>query len=253
MIFITSPAKTQDFESNIKDSLTSKIQFPHETLEVLKAMRTLTANELKDLLKVSDKILQLNLSRLEKFDMQFSNNSRPALKVYKGDIYKQFEEELFDRSTQEYLQKSLRIVTGFYGVLKPYDLIQAYRLEMKSRLSVNDSKDLYEFWKEKITNSLSSELETHEEKVLIDIASKEYSKVIDRKKFKHPITEIIFKQRKANELKNIGIYSKMARGHFINFIAKAKPTKLIHLRKFNLDGYKISNHNKDSLEFIKEI
>ncbi|MDQ6986032.1 MAG: YaaA family protein [Candidatus Dojkabacteria bacterium] len=254
MVFITSPAKTQDFTKKIISKLSSEPVYLAKANKIATNIKKLDKNAFKSFLKVSDKLADLNYERFESWS---SAIEKPAIEVYKGEIYKQFEAHNFNEQDHVYLQKHLRIITGMYGILKPYDFIKPYRLEMKANIEkLNLSKPtLYKFWSTLVTNDLNLEMVKYkkESRFVINLASGEYSKVIDIKKLKGKFINIEFRQTKNSVTKNIGLYAKQGRGSFIDFLIKNKINDIEGVKKFNLGGYKLEQINDNSLFFVKTI
>jgi hypothetical protein len=258
MIAITSPAKTQDFESDWDTEIKSQPEFLEEAITLRKKLKDYSKSQLEDVLNVSENLAELNYNRFQEWvEKHTEDNSKPAILAYQGDIYKQFQAEEFTEAEQEYLQSHLRILTGFYGILRPYDLIQAYRLEMKTKLKVEDAgtEDLYEFWEDKLTDHLNEKLKDFpkESRAIINLASNEYVKAVNPEKIDGDWIEIEFRQKKEGELKNYGIYAKKARGAFIKFMVKNNIRELKELQEFNLNGYEFLEKTDEGIMFVKEI
>ena len=200
MKIIISPAKSLNFE---KDLPTSNFSFPvflDDSKIINENLKKKNPSQLKELMKISDKIAELNWKRNVEFNTPFnSNNSRPALFTFDGDVYNGIDAFTLDDSKINKAQSSLRILSGLYGILKPLDLMQAYRLEMGTKIKIKESKNLYEFWKKKVTDFLNDELVENE--IFVNLASNEYSSVIDKKSLKVKMTSPIFKDFKNGKLK----------------------------------------------------
>lgn len=256
MIFITSPAKTQDFTSSINPKVKpTKPEFITEADILANKISTLGKNDLRKLLSVSEKLTDLNYERFKNWG---NAESRPAIHVYKGDIYRQFEINDFNKKESKYLQDHLRIITGMYGILKAYDLIKPYRLEMKTSLRNLKSikqNDLYEMWSEKVTESINKELMQlpEDKRYIINLASNEYSKVINKEKLQGEFIDIKFIHDKKGAKQPIGIYAKQARGLFIKFVAEKNVLEKEQLKNFDYDGYKVVNISKSELVFEKKV
>lgn len=192
MIVLTSPAKTLDLSSTWDENITQPI-FLKEAALIAQKLKILSKQKLTITLNVSEKLGELNYQRFQDWENKHTRkNSRPAILTYKGDVYRPLSLN-YSKAEKEYLQKSLRIITGLYGLLRPYDLMQAYRLEMKIALKVKDKNNLYEYWKEKITADLKNDLKTHENKIVVDLASNEYSKAVDLNKLGAEVIHIEFR------------------------------------------------------------
>ena len=188
---------------------------------------------------ISDKLAQLNWQRNQDFSVPFTtSNARPAVYAFSGDVYQGLDAYSLDENKLDTLQKSLRILSGLYGILKPLDLIQPYRLEMGTKLKVGRNSNLYEFWKKELTAHLNSELEDGE--LFVNLASNEYFFSIDVKSLKTPVITPIFKDWKNDKLKIISFYAKKARGSMVRYIVNTNAVTLEDIKGFNLDDYQFS-------------
>ena len=228
MLILLSPAKTLDFDCKIPDQITTSLpDFSQETKQLIQILKQYSAKELGDLMKLSPKLSELNYQRFQNYD---SSESRPAIYAYNGDVYEGFELSAYDKPIQEFADKNLRILSGLYGILKPFDLIKPYRLEMSTALPNN----LYNFWGDKLTDKLNSE----KDEVIINLASQEYSSAINPAKLKKRKIDIIFKEQHKDGYKIIGIHSKKARGVMANYIIRHMINDPEELKNFSLNGYK---------------
>ena len=246
MLIIISPAKSQDFTKTIKHDVTSTHEFRDETWELVKQYRKLSQSQMQDLMKISNKLAKLNYQRYQDFSATYAN-AKPALHSFTGDVYDGIDVENYNIDDIHYAQEHLRIISGLYGLLRPMDLIQPYRLEMKTKLINSDN--LYQFWDNKITNSLYNTLEQHKNKILINLASSEYSSAIKFAKLKKIVTPV-FKENKTGTYKIIGLFAKRARGMMANFIIKNHIDNVESLKTFNEDGYKFAPSMSNENEFI---
>lgn len=253
---ILSPSKTQDFEQfcpQVFHNFCAKPQFFEETLQLLSLLKQMDVPEISKLMSVSDKIAILNFQRFQDFSLDYKQRSMPAILAFKGDVYKHINSENYTQEDLEFANQRMGIISGFYGILKPCDLIQPYRLEMKTSLSNAYGKDLYKFWGQKITDYLNKNLSEFD--FVINLASNEYSKVIDRKKLKPKVVDIDFKHIKGDKISTIAIYAKLARGLFADHIVKNKIDTLDKLRKIVLDNYTLDENlsTEYKLVFIKDV
>lgn len=256
MIAITSPAKTQDFETPWNAEIeTSKPEFLKQTQEIHAVLASHNLDALQDLMQISEKLAKKVHETLEHWEPKHTaDNSKPAVLAYQGDIYRQFDAINFSKEQQQYLQDHLVILTGFYGILKPYDLMQGYRLEMKTKLKLSKEIGLYSFWTKQVTDNIKTKLSKSKgDRILINLASKEYYKVLDEDRLESRVLDIEFRQRKDDTVKNYGIYAKKARGQFIKFMLENKITDYTDLLRFNLDGYQLYEESEASLQFIKDV
>jgi hypothetical protein len=254
LLFLTSPAKTLDLTSNWlkEDIFVSLPSHLKQATQIAIHLKKLSINDLKKVLSVSDNIAQLNFERLKQWDKNHSSaNSKPALLIYDGAVFKQIDKDSFGLKQQTYAQNYVRILSGFYGLLKPYDLIQPYRLEMNNKVKINKEKSLVKFWKEDITSSLNSDITESNITAVINLASKEYSQAINTDNLSVPFINIDFKEVKDGKLKIIAIYAKQARGAMINYAIENNVTDIEELKKANINGYKFKKQEKNSLIFTR--
>jgi hypothetical protein len=238
MIIILSPSKTLqriDIDFNSKPTQPA---FINQSEAIVKRMRSLSVNELKDLMSISQSLATLNYERFIKWQTPFNNaNSYPALFTFKGDVYEGLSANDFSEKDAEFAHNHLRILSGLYGVLRPMDLMQPYRLEMGTKIDIEDSENLYQLWQEKLTEYFNNEFKGKKEKVLINLASNEYSKAINLKKIDAKVITPVFKEQKGNEYKTIAIYAKRARGLMARFAIKNRIINADDLKSFNQEGY----------------
>ena len=233
MLSLISPAKTLDF-NGINLNPYSIPQMLGETLELVKELRKYNISEIQSLMKVSPNIATLNFQRFIDFQDSFNqNNAKQAIFAFRGDVYTNLNIDSFGAKDIDFANNSVRILSGLYGVLKPLDLIQPYRLEMGTRLPINKHKNLYQFWGTKISNNLNS----YKEEYIINLASNEYFKAVDKNTINAKIIDINFKENKNGTYKTIGVYAKKARGKMINFIIKNQVNNPNNLKEFNIDNY----------------
>lgn len=254
MITIISPSKTLGYIKNRNLSKVTIPQFIDSSEELVSILRGFTVNELKSLFSVSEKIAQLNYGRFRDWHTPFdSSNSKPAILTFKGDVYEGLDAAAFNRSDFEFAQQSLLILSGLYGVLRPLDLMQPYRLEMGTKLEVGDRNNLYEFWSENITAALNNQLLNSKNPVLVNLASQEYFKAINSKNIKGTIVTPVFKEQKGSDFKVVAIYAKRARGLMSKFIIQNKIGDAEQLKEFNWEGYYFRSDmsTKTKLVFVR--
>lgn len=238
MITIISPAKTLNFEKHIKTSLYSEPLFMEEVVELIGELKKYSPPELAKLMKISDKLSVLNVDRYIKWEQEHNlKNSRQSVLTFSGNVYRGLRADEFNDGQLKFCQKHLRILSGLYGTLRPLDLIQPYRLEMGIKLKNPKGKDLYEYWRDKLTSYFNEELSFHDNPILINLASKEYSSVLDINNFKGKIIDIVFKEYKNGTYKIISTNAKKARGLMTRYIIENKIDSLELLKEFNEDGY----------------
>ncbi|WP_417364240.1 peroxide stress protein YaaA [Galbibacter sp.] len=242
MKIVISPAKSLDFESALPVKDYSQPEFLEQSLKINSGLRKKTPKKLSDLMGISANLAELNWTRNQEFKLPFTpENARPAVYAFNGDVYTGLDAYSLDQDKINVLQEQLRILSGLYGVLKPLDLIQPYRLEMGTKLRVGSHKDLYAFWKKKITAKLNEELEDDE--LFINLASNEYFGAIDEKSLKVPVITPIFKDWKNDKLKVISFFAKKARGAMVRYIVDTNAQSLEAIKGFNTDGYQFSEQD----------
>ncbi|MDT0622876.1 peroxide stress protein YaaA [Croceitalea vernalis] len=242
MKIVVSPAKSLDFETELPTAKFSQPEFLEQSEKLNKVLLKKKPKALSQLMSISDSLAQLNWQRNQEFTIPFTNeNARPAVFAFNGDVYQGLDAYSITEDKLEELQRSLRILSGLYGVLKPLDLMQPYRLEMGTKLKVGRKKNLYEFWKKDITTYLNSELEKDE--VFVNLASNEYFGAIDEKSLKVPVITPIFKDWKNDKLKIISFFAKKARGSMVRYIIDSKAQNLQDIKGFNYDDYVFSKEH----------
>ena len=236
MKILISPAKSLDFDSNIDSLKCTQPVFLNKTSQINSVLKEKSPKDLMQLQGISKKLSDLNWKRNNDYvDNHNDKNSRPAVFAFNGDVYSGIDVKTLSEDKVYDLQKSLRILSGYYGVLKPLDLIQPYRLEMGTKLAVNGSENLYKFWSENITNSILDEMSS--EDLLINLASNEYFEAFDKKKFDGRIISPVFKDFKNGKLKIISFYAKKARGMMVRYIVDNEVSSYNELLGFNLGNY----------------
>lgn len=236
MKILISPAKSLDFDSNIDSLKCTQPVFLNKTSQINSVLKEKSPKDLMQLQGISQKLSDLNWKRNNDYvDNHNDKNSRPAVFAFNGDVYSGIDVKTLSEDKVYDLQKSLRILSGYYGVLKPLDLIQPYRLEMGTKLAVNGSENLYKFWSENITNSILAEMS--KEDLLINLASNEYFEAFDKKKFDGRIISPVFKDFKNGKLKIISFYAKKARGMMVRYIVDNEVSSYNELLGFNLGNY----------------
>ncbi len=266
MLIILSPSKTQNFKRNLeKIPKGKKPYFILETKKLFSILKNMSSKKISSLMKISKKLADLNFSRFQKWNEKFSKlkieneekNFSQSLQAFSGDVYSGFSLEDYFKEDFLFAEKKIRIISGFYGILTPLTFIKPYRLEMGTKISFKIGKEsfsnLYGFWSEKISKKINEELK--KEKVVLNLASVEYSKVLDRKKINGKIIDVDFLIQKNNQEKIIAIYAKKARGQMANWIIKNRVEKIDDLKKFKNFGWKFSakKSSKEKLVFVKKI
>ena len=234
MLAIISPSKTQDFSSCDIESHTQTRQLNYSN-ELAGILKNKTQEQISKLMSVSEKLSKLNFDRFQKFKTPFTlDNAKQALLAFKGDVYNGIDAPSFSNKDLDFAQKNVRMLSGLYGVLRPLDLIQPYRLEMGTKLNNPKGKNLYDYWGSEISEVLNED----ESDLIVNLASNEYFKAIDKKSLKANILDIVFKNKKADTYKVIGIYAKRARGLMVNYIIRNRLTNAESLKDFSDEGYR---------------
>ena len=248
MKIIISPAKRLNYKSKTKIKKVTQPIFIKESQELIKILRQKSVTEIKELMKLSSGLAQLNHERYAKWQLPFTTeNAKQAIFAFEGDVFKTMKKESMNNNDFDFLQKNLRILSGLHGILLPYDLIQAHRLEGGTKLENPKGNNLYKYWGDKITDVLNAEIEQDNDDLILNLASNEYFKYINKKKLKGKIVTANFKESKNGKLKSIAIYAKKARGMMLHFITKNKLKNIEHLKAFDYEGYGYSEaHSKEN-------
>lgn len=236
MKIVLSPAKTLNFESELATADFTQPAFLKQSRQIHKTLKGQTPKNLMELMHISENLADLNWQRNKQWKTPFTQeNARPAIFAFDGDVYSGLDAYSIPVNKLDSLQDKLRILSGLYGYLKPLDLMQAYRLEMGTKLAVGEHDNLYEFWRETLTAALNNELVKDE--LFLNLASKEYFSAIDVKKLKVPVITPDFKDYKDGKLKIISFFAKKARGLMVRYIIDTNAQSVEDLKGFNYDGY----------------
>ncbi|MEL1247658.1 peroxide stress protein YaaA [Flavobacterium helocola] len=236
MKIVVSPAKSLNFESPLPIQNYTESLFLKDAETIQKTLKKKKPKQLMELMDISEKLADLNWERNQNWSLPFSpENARPAVFAFDGDVYTGLDAYTIPIDKFPILEDKLRILSGLYGVLKPLDLMQPYRLEMGTSLPIGTKKNLYEFWKKKVTASLNSELQENE--LFINLASNEYFSAVDTKTLKVPVITPEFKDYKDGKLKMISFFAKKARGLMVRYIIDTNAETIEDLKQFNYDGY----------------
>jgi hypothetical protein len=242
MLMVISPAKTLDFDSPLATSKNSQPRLLDQSQQLINELQKLAPHDISTLMSVSDKIGTLNFDRFQAWQQPFNeDNARAAVLAFKGDVYTGMQAETFQASDFNFAQKHLRILSGLYGLLRPLDLMQAYRLEMGTKFVNKNGKNLYQFWDNKITTILNEDIKDSGSKELINLASNEYFKSVQLKYLDSEVITPIFKDFKNGKYKIISFYAKKARGMMAAYIIKNKIKNAEDIKSFNIDGYRFDN------------
>jgi len=241
MLIVVSPAKNLDFESPLVTQEYSQPELLEHSQILAERCVTLTPADLSSLMKISDKLAGLNAARFGQWSQPFTpDNARQAILAFNGDVYTGLDAKSFSNTDFEFAQQHFRILSGLYGVLKPLDLIQAYRLEMGTKLDNVRGTNLYQFWGDIITNKINQALKEQGDEVLINLASNEYFKAVKNKQVNGTIITPAFKDWKNGQYKMISFFAKKARGLMARYIIQNQLTDVEQLKNFDLAGYQYS-------------
>jgi len=239
MKIIISPAKSLDFESKVPTTLHTQPRFLEESQKLNKKLKTLSKNKLSSLMSISDDLAALNYDRNQNWKIPFTKkNAKQAIYAFTGAVFQGIDVNSLDEDKIPFLQDKLRILSGLYGLLKPLDLIQPYRLEMGTKIKVGKKDNLYQFWDDALAKSLNEELK--EDELLINLASTEYFKALPKKVLKVPMITPVFKDFKNGQYKTIMTYAKMARGYMVRYIVENNIETIEDLKGFNIESYGFS-------------
>ena len=249
MKIIISPAKSLDFENKATTSLYTQPRFLEQSVKLNKKLKTLSRKKLGDLMKISDDLANLNYDRNQDWKTPFElENSKQAIFSFTGEVFRGIDVNTLSEDKLPVLQDRLRILSGLYGLLKPLDLIQPYRLEMGTKLKVGRTENLYKFWNNDLANSLNEELEDGE--LLINLASSEYFKALPKKVLKVPMITPVFKDLKNGEYKTIMTFAKKARGLMVRYIIENDIKTIEELKGFNVNNYRFSEEMSTETELF---
>jgi cytoplasmic iron level regulating protein YaaA (DUF328/UPF0246 family) len=238
MLIVVSPAKTLDYESPLATEKFTQPELVEYSKELIDVCRKLTPADVASLMKVSDKIADLNVGRFQEWSETFTTeNSRQAILAFKGDVYTGLDAESLSEADFEYAQDHLRMLSGLYGLLKPLDLMQPYRLEMGTKLANDKGTNLYQFWGNVITDKLNEAISAQGDNVLINLASNEYFKAVKSKNLDAQVITPVFKDCKNGQYKVISFYAKKARGMMARYIIENRIESVADLTKFDTAGY----------------
>ena len=238
MLIVLSPAKTLDFESPIKVNKTTEPDFIPRSAELISTLRTMPPAQIGSLMSISDSLAQLNVARYASWSKKFTpDNSRPAVLAFDGDVYEGLDARSLNARQLDWAQKHLRILSGLYGLLRPLDLMQPYRLEMGTRLATKRGKDLYAFWGDQITEALNESLTVAKAQALVNLASEEYFKSVKPAKLDRPVITPVFEEWKGGGYKIVSFFAKRARGLMARYAIEHKLSKPEQLKDFDSEGY----------------
>jgi len=238
MLLVVSPAKKLDFESPLATDIYTQPSLLEHSQELINECVKLTPADIASLMSLSDKLAGLNAARFGEWSLPFTpSNARPAVLAFNGDVYAGLDAASFSADDFNFAQKHFRILSGLYGLLKPLDLMQAYRLEMGTKLANERGANLYQFWGDIITNALNQTMAEQGDQILINLASTEYFKAVKKKNLTATIITPAFKDWKNGQYKMISFFAKKARGLMARYIIQNRITDVEQLKDFDLAGY----------------
>ena len=255
MIVLLSPSKGQDFETPAHTDVYSTPALLDYSQLLINELRDFDSDTLQELMGISKKIADLNIQRFNKFSQPFQpENSKQALCAFTGDVYGAMDVDQYGPEDFEFAQNHLRILSGLYGCLRPLDLIQPYRLEMKTKLVTKRGVNLYTFWGERITDEINKVLDKQESRVVVNLASNEYFKAVDKKKLSGRLLNVVFKEIKNEKARVVAIFAKRARGMMADFIIRQKIQSPEEMKEFSSAGYCYDKDasDKDLLTFVRQ-
>jgi cytoplasmic iron level regulating protein YaaA (DUF328/UPF0246 family) len=255
MLMVISPAKTLDYTTPSVTNQYTQPRFVEHSAELIAVLREKSPQDIAQLMSLSDKLAALNVARYGSWEQTSTpQNAKQALLAFKGDVYTGLNAEDFDADDFAFAQQHLRMLSGLYGLLRPLDLMQPYRLEMGTRLATARGKDLYTFWGDRISQWLNDDLDAQGDQVLLNLASQEYFGAVKPKKLKARVIDTVFKDCKNGQYKIISFYAKKARGLMARYVIKERLQDPEGLKDFNLDGYHFdaAASSNDKLVFLRE-
>lgn len=249
MLMVVSPAKTLDYESELPTKKYTQPELLDDAKELIDQLRELSPAQVASLMGLSDKLADLNVGRFAHWNLPFTQeNARPAMFAFKGDVYTGLDAYSFNDQDIEFAQKHFRMLSGLYGLLKPLDLMQPYRLEMGTKFKNLRGENLYQFWGDTITEKLNSEMS--EGDILLNLASNEYFKSVNKKAIKGQVITPVFKDEKNGQYKIISFYAKKARGLMAAYVIKNRITDVAKIKAFDVDGYRYSEEMSKPTEWV---
>lgn len=238
MLFVLSPAKSLDYDTPPVTKAHTTPAFVERSAELIDVLRTQSPAQISSLMSISDQLAVLNVNRYAQWSTRFTtDNAKQAVLAFNGDVYEGLDANSLSGKQLDYVQAHVRILSGLYGMLRPLDLMQPYRLEMGTKLVNPRGKDLYAFWDDTVTQALNDEFATHTDRVLVNLASEEYFKVVKPKRLSAEIIAPVFEDWKGGKYKIISFYAKRARGLMARYAATHGITNVDKLKGFDVDGY----------------
>ena len=249
MLLVLSPAKTLDLKP-VPNAPATRPQFAKDTAELAAVARKLTRTDLMELMSISPKLADLNFQRFQEFDAKCAEGGVQAAFAFAGDVYEGLRARELDLPALDFAQKHVRILSGLYGLLRPLDCIQPYRLEMGVSLPTKRGANLYDFWGDRIARSLNKEAEGHADPTLVNLASQEYFGSVDRRALKLPLLACTFKDTKGGETRVLAFFAKKARGAMARYVVDKRVDRAEGLKDFRGMGYRFSKSQSSPHEWV---
>lgn len=251
MLILISPAKTLDYQSPLATERHTQPELLDHSQQLIKVARKLSAPKIKALMGISDKLADLNATRFHDWQPDFTpQNARQAILAFKGDVYTGLQADTFSDEDFDFAQQHLRMLSGLYGVLRPLDLMQPYRLEMGIHLETTKGKNLYQFWGDTITDKLNEALAAQGDEIVINLASDEYFRAVKPEKLAGEVIKPVFLDEKNGTFKTISFYAKKARGLMSRYIIEHRLTKPEQLKAFDVEGYRFDDEASAKGEMV---
>jgi len=251
MLFLLSPAKSLDYESALPPVKASEPQFVLQSTELISTLKKKTPKQIAELMDLSDALAQLNVDRYKAWSPKFTEaNARPAVLAFNGDVYEGLDAKSLKPKDLQWAQDHVAILSGLYGVLRPLDWMQPYRLEMGTALTNPRGKNLYQFWGASIAKHLNAQLAKDKTPVVVNLASQEYFKAVDQKVLKARVIECVFEEYKGGKYKVISFFAKRARGLLARYAIQKHIQNPEKLKDFNLEGYAYAASESDANRWV---
>ncbi|MDN4501706.1 peroxide stress protein YaaA [Alteromonadaceae bacterium BrNp21-10] len=251
MLIVVSPAKNLDYQTPAVTNQYSQPELLAQSQQLIDVCRTLSAQEVASMMKISDKLAALNVARFGSWQTPFTtDNAKQAVLAFNGDVYGGLNAAEFSQDDFDFAQQHMRILSGLYGLLKPLDLMQPYRLEMGKKVITDKGTSLYQFWGDTITEKLNAALQQQQDDILVNLASNEYFKSVKTQKLAGDIITPIFKDEKNGQFKVISFFAKKARGMMARYIIQNRLTEVEQLKAFDTDGYYFEPSQSTDAELV---
>jgi cytoplasmic iron level regulating protein YaaA (DUF328/UPF0246 family) len=251
MLVVISPAKNLDYDTPAATNTYTQPEMLDDSQTLIEHCQKLSPAKIGSLMKISDKLAGLNADRYASWHTPFdTDNAKQALLAFNGDVYTGLDASSFSQEDFDYAQQHLRILSGLYGVLRPLDLMQAYRLEMGTKLDTGKDKNLYQFWDQRISHKLNEAIDTQGDNVLVNLASNEYFKAVKPKTLNAEIYTPVFQDCKNGQYKVISFFAKKARGMMARYILQNQLTEVSQLKEFDAAGYRFSSEKSQGNELV---